>query len=255
MDTQQESVGNPISMAEDQQAAVIADVATDPDPSGNGSAGPIVLEEGVGRINEIYVVVPVVDIDGKTVLQVAKGGSFSYYEFQWPADDRLTDEKWRQMLDESKAPAPPDWTGNFMVAEGAYSDLAKAVNNFEGNVTYSYWDPLNSVSGLSPENESFRSDLVALNQAKQYIGHQLVNINFRSFDLQSATHAVVTVRETWKDQLFSYSGDYPVYDEKPVKERGPYSLDVTYALDLDQRNGDPVWSVTQVQFANQPPVW
>ena len=255
MDTQQESVGNPISMAEDQQAAVIADVATDPDPSGNGSARPIVLEEGVGRINEIYVVVPVVDIDGKTVLQVAKGGSFSYYEFQWPADDRLTDEKWRQMLDESKAPAPPDWTGNFMVAEGAYSDLAKAVNNFEGNVTYNYWDPANSVSGLSPENESFRSELVALNQAKQYIGHQLVNINFRSFDLQSATHAVVTVRETWKDQLFSYSGDYPVYDEKPVKERGPYSLDVTYALDLDQRNGDPVWSVTQVQFANQPPVW
>lgn len=255
MDTQQELVGNPISMAEDQQAAVIADVATDPDPSGNGSTDPVVLEEGVGRINEIYVVVPVVDIDGKTVLQVAKGGSFSYYEFQWPADDRLTDEKWRQMLDESKAPAPPDWTGNFMVAEGAYSDLAKAVRKFERNVTYDYWDPLNSVSGLSPENESFRSELVALNQAKQYIGHQLVNINFRSFDLQSATHAIVTVRETWKDQLFGYSGDYPVYDEKPIKERGPYSLDVTYALDLDQTNGDPVWSVTQVQFANQPPVW
>jgi len=31
------------------------------------------------------------------------------------------------MLDENKAPALPDWAGNFMVAEGAYSDLAKAV--------------------------------------------------------------------------------------------------------------------------------
>ena len=255
MDTQQESVGNPISMAEDQQAAVIADVATDPDPSGNGSTAPVVLEEGVGRVNEIYAVVPVVDNDGKTILQVAKGGSFSYYEFQWPADDRLTDEKWRQMLDESKAPALADWSGNFMVAEGAYSDLAKAVYNFEDNATYLYWDPGNSIGGLSQEQESFRSELMALNQAKQYVGHQLNNISFRSFDLQSATHAVVTVRETWKDQLFSYSGDYPVYDEKPTRERGPYTLDVTYVLDLTQENGNPTWTVTQAQFANQPPAW
>jgi hypothetical protein len=255
MDTQEEAVGNPISMAEDQQAAVIADVATDPDPSGNGSAGPIVQEEGVGRINEIYAVVPIVDIDGKTVLEVAKGGSFSYYEFNWPADDRLTDEKWRQMLDEGKAPALPDWAGNFMVAEGAYSDLANAVYNYQGNATYLYWDPKNSAGNLSPEQESFRPELDALNQAKQYIGHQLININFRSFDLQSATHAIVTVRETWKDELFSYSGDYPVYDEKPVKERGPYSLDVTYGLDLSQGDGNPVWVVTQAQFVSPPPVW
>ncbi len=142
-----------------------------------------------------------------------------------------------------------------MVTEGAYSDLANAVYGFEGNVTYIYWDPGNSVGGLSPGQEIFRSELEALNQAKQYIGHQLNNINFRSFDLQSATHAVVTVRETWKDQLFSYPGDYPAYDEKPVKERGPYSLDVTYVLDLVQENGNPVWRVVQVQFANQPPAW
>lgn len=255
MDTQQESVGNPISMAEDQQAAVIADVATDPDPSGNGSAAAIVQEEGVGRINEIYVVVPVVDIDGKTILQIAKGGSFSYYEFHWPADDRLTDEKWRQLLDGNKAPSLPDWNGNFMITEGAYSDLAKAVYNYENNVTYLYWDPANSVSGLSPEQEFFRQELESLNQAKQYIGHQLNNISFRSFDLQSSTHAVVTVRETWQDQLFSYSGDYPSYDEKPIKERGPYSLDVTYVLDLVQSSGNSVWTVVQTQFANQPPSW
>ena len=255
MDTQEESVGNPISMAEDQQAAVIADVATDPDPSGNGSAGPIVLEEGVGRIDEIYVVVPIVDIDGKTVLEVAKGGSFSYYEFHWPADDRLTDEKWRQMLDEGKAPALTDWAGNFIVAEGAYSDLARAVYNFEENVTYLYWDPKNSADGLSPEQESFRPELEALNQSRQYIGHQLNNINFRSFDLQSGTHAVVTVREIWKDQLFSYTGDYPTYEEQPVKERGPYSLDATYILDLTQSNGNSNWTVSQVQFASPPPAW
>jgi len=35
-----------------------------------------VLEEAVGRVDEIYVVVPVVEEDGTTHLQVAKGGVY-----------------------------------------------------------------------------------------------------------------------------------------------------------------------------------
>ena len=91
--------GRPI--LEDQEAAIVADVATDP----NG----FVLEEGVGRIQEIYVVV---EIEGRLV--VTKGGVFSYYEFPWPMDNRLTDEAWREMLDQGQAPARPDWTGSFV---------------------------------------------------------------------------------------------------------------------------------------------
>lgn len=84
-----------------EPAALVADVATD--PSGT------VLEEATGRINEIYAVVP---IDGK--LRLVSGGVYSYYEFGWPLADRLSDEKWRAMLNESKAPARPDWTGAFL---------------------------------------------------------------------------------------------------------------------------------------------
>jgi hypothetical protein len=97
-------------MDEEPQAAVIADVATAPDPDGDGVPNPVVLEEGVGRINEIYVVVPLITADGTIQLQVAKGGTFAYYEFPWPADDRLTDEKWRTMLDDGTAPDLPEWT-------------------------------------------------------------------------------------------------------------------------------------------------
>lgn len=255
IDTSGEGVGNPVEMAEDQQAAVIADVATDPDPSGTGAGGPIVLQVGVGRINEIYVVVPIVDIDGRTVLQVAKGGVFSYYEFHWPADDRLTDEKWRQMLAENKAPAVPEWTSNFMIQEGGYSELAEAIYNFTDNVTYLYWDPVYSLTGLTPVQEYLRSELERLNQAKQYIGHQLVNLGFRSFDLQSPTKAVVTTRETWKDQLFGYTGDFPNYDEDLIAERGPYTLDVTYIVEQKQQAWGLAWEVTQVSFSNQPPEW
>lgn len=82
-------------------AAIIADVATDP----NGE----VLEVGTGDISEIYVVVP---IDGK--LRVAKGGVYSYYEFNWPLNDRLTDKKWREILRSEQKPEMPSWTEAFI---------------------------------------------------------------------------------------------------------------------------------------------
>jgi hypothetical protein len=91
--------GRPI--LEDQEAAIVADVATD--PTGQ------VLEEGVGRIFEIYVVV---DIDGRPVM--TKGGVFSYYEFPWPMDDRLTDETWKEMLNQGQAPDRSFWTASFI---------------------------------------------------------------------------------------------------------------------------------------------
>ncbi|MBU4553665.1 MAG: DUF3160 domain-containing protein [Candidatus Desulforudis sp.] len=83
-------------------ASLIADVATDP----NGQ----VLEVGTGYISEIYAVVPV---DGK--LRIARGAVYSYYEFPWPPQDRLTDEKWRVMLAEDQAPPQPAWTKAYTV--------------------------------------------------------------------------------------------------------------------------------------------
>jgi len=86
---------------DENPAAIVADVATDP----NGQ----VLEEGTGKISEIYVVVLV---DGK--LRIAKGGVYSYYEFPWPMSDRLTDKKWREMLNSGQAPELPSWTNAFV---------------------------------------------------------------------------------------------------------------------------------------------
>jgi hypothetical protein len=79
----------------DQDAAVVADVATGADQA---------LEEGTGRIMEIYVVAPV---EGKLVL--ARGGIYSQYEFVQPSGNRLTDEQWRQRLDNGQTPPLGDW--------------------------------------------------------------------------------------------------------------------------------------------------
>ncbi|MBN1641200.1 MAG: DUF3160 domain-containing protein [Anaerolineae bacterium] len=86
---------------EQEPAALVADVATDP----NGE----VLEEAIGYVHEIHVVVP----DAKGALHVARGGVFSYYEFTWPMGDRLTDEAWQAMLAAGEAPAQPAWTERF----------------------------------------------------------------------------------------------------------------------------------------------
>jgi len=94
-----EGEGRPF-FEEDQEAALVADVATDP----NG----YVLEEAIGRVAEIFVVVP----DGYGGQHIVKGGVFSYYEF--PSRDRLTDEAWREMLERGEAPEQPEWTTAFI---------------------------------------------------------------------------------------------------------------------------------------------
>lgn len=78
-------------------AMVVADVATAPPDKA--------LEEASGYIQQIYAVVPV---DGS--LRIVKGGVYSYYEFPWPASDRLTDKKWREMVETDQIPSPPSWT-------------------------------------------------------------------------------------------------------------------------------------------------
>lgn len=98
----QEEIGGSPFFEEEEQAALVADVATDP----HGQ----VLEEAIGRVFEIYVVIP----DGAGGLHIAKGGVFSYYEFPWPMGDRLTDEKWREMLAAGQVPERPAWTDSFI---------------------------------------------------------------------------------------------------------------------------------------------
>jgi hypothetical protein len=91
-------------------AAVVADVATDP----NGS----VLEVGTGSVSEVYVAV---SVEGS--LRLATGAVYSFYQFEQPIDQRLTDSQWRQMMGievcddgmyhTENAKSPEWWTDDF----------------------------------------------------------------------------------------------------------------------------------------------
>jgi hypothetical protein len=88
--------------AADQDAAIIADIIRGVDPQTDLDQ---VIEIGTGLVDRIYVIVP----DDQGAFHVASGGVYSYYEFPWPTEDRLTDETWREMLRSGDAPDRPDW--------------------------------------------------------------------------------------------------------------------------------------------------
>lgn len=99
-------------------AAVVTDIATDP----NGS----VLEIGTGPVNTIYVIV---DVEGS--LRIAEGTVYSFYEFEQPLAERMTDKQWRIKLG-MDYPEKPDGTPDFD-AKQEKVEQPEWVNEFKVN--------------------------------------------------------------------------------------------------------------------------
>ncbi|MGA9187544.1 MAG: DUF3160 domain-containing protein [Methanosarcina sp.] len=85
-----------------KKTTIVADVHTD----GNTET---VLEEGVGHVEMLVVAYKLPD--GRIL--IGAGPVMSHYEFKQPMQDRLTDEKWREML-EAKPPEKPEWTSTYI---------------------------------------------------------------------------------------------------------------------------------------------
>jgi len=85
-----------------RKTTVVADVHTD----GNTKT---VLEEGVGYVDMLVVAYKLPD--GRIL--IGAGPVMSYYEFKQPMPDRLTDEKWREMM-EKNPPEKPEWTSTYI---------------------------------------------------------------------------------------------------------------------------------------------
>jgi len=86
-----------------KETTIIADVHTDTNTLQ-------VLEEGVGYVD--LIVVAYKCPDGRIIL--GAGPVFSYYEFKQPMSNRLTDEQWKQQLENGQQPDRPSWTSSFV---------------------------------------------------------------------------------------------------------------------------------------------
>ena len=84
-----------------KKTTIVADVHTDQNTKQ-------VLEEGVGYVKLMVVAYKVPD--GRIL--AGAGPVMSYYEFKHPVKDRLTDEKWRELLVENP-PNEPEWAVNY----------------------------------------------------------------------------------------------------------------------------------------------
>lgn len=79
-------------------------------------SGDQTLQAGLGRINRIYVLIP---MDGEVA--IAQGGVFSYYEFIQPGEDELSQEAWRLAVS-AGVPESPAWTQRTVLPNGSPVD-------------------------------------------------------------------------------------------------------------------------------------
>jgi len=79
--------------------------------------GERILQVGIGRVDRMYMLVPLED-----GISIAQGGVYSYYEFSLPRARQLDEESWRWML-ANDPPLPPGWAGELYLLEGTPIDV------------------------------------------------------------------------------------------------------------------------------------
>ncbi len=89
-------------MTNPDPVALVTDVASNP-------SARIVLQEAVGNVDYIYVVVPA----STGGWQLVRGGVFSYYEWIGDINQRMTDAEWRALVAAGDLPPRPAWVSAF----------------------------------------------------------------------------------------------------------------------------------------------
>jgi hypothetical protein len=222
-------------------AAIIADIGTNKSGS--------VIYQATGYVADIYAIVP---IEGNLV--VAHGGTFTHYEFQRKLGSRLTDEIWREELAAGKAPPRAVWSDSFVVEDRVEAPVEQTILAFNDKIVaaFFYGTPSDIASFLTgTERDDTLAFITNLNQHNQAIGMQRQSINFLSFDFASASHATVTTRERWKEDLYGSAVDPTSFDLPAVIGRRAYEVTSTYTL---ERQGDH-WLISKVVLAPEPPAW
>jgi hypothetical protein len=82
--------------------ALVTDVASNP-------SAQTVLQEAVGGVDLIYVIVPAPNGGW----QIVRGGVFSYYEWVGNINQRMTDSEWRAQVKAGDLPPRPAWVSAF----------------------------------------------------------------------------------------------------------------------------------------------
>ncbi len=236
-------------LATEPRAALISDIATDPD---RGE----VLQLGTGNVFNIYAVVP---IEGK--LWLARGAVFSVYQFRQPISERLTNEAWWGILDSGdpdRRPSLPAWTRSFLSQETIEGNFALIIKSVQNTITNDLWyEPKYSLAKLKEvatpngAQQWFIRELTALVENGHYEGRQIIETNIRSVDFESRNRAIIAVRETWRGYLHQADPDEE-YVDGPLLAQRLYTIDTIYTLERNQYGG---WSAVNIVTKGAIPDW
>jgi len=94
--------------------ALVTDIHTAFKVMPGGEIQSLVSQIAIGRIMDLFVVVP-----SEVGQRLTQGGIFSFYEFEQQMDERLTDEEWGERVERGELPPLPVWSGSFVEGEPA----------------------------------------------------------------------------------------------------------------------------------------
>lgn len=98
----------------DKSVSVVSDVYT---ANGTNNPNKGVLHEGVGYVDDLFVVV---EING--LLYLTRGAVFSYREFLSAPGERHTDEEWQKMLEKNPRKGVPAWMDEIIIRDTVPAD-------------------------------------------------------------------------------------------------------------------------------------
>ncbi|TWU30036.1 hypothetical protein Pla144_08220 [Bythopirellula polymerisocia] len=124
---------------------IIADVHTNP-------RDHKAIQVGVGDVN-----FAVLAVDNESDVAAYVGPVYSFYEFNQPAEERMTDKQWQLQISTGQVPPRPDWTNSF-AASPTKRDYGGFFVRSEGD----YWVVSDSLSASQLQGPPNSDDHVAV---------------------------------------------------------------------------------------------
>jgi len=230
-----------------QETRVIADVHTD-------TPSKQCLEEGVGYVNFIIVIVK--RPDGS--LDALVGPTFSYFEFRWPMGDRLTDEKWQEILDKNEnVPSQFNWM-DYPPDMGSISNINVDVGININDIVLSNHTPTEGdILDIHVEVKNFGKENVSMS-LEIHDGDPIYQDLISSVTKVIPVHNSSVIRIEW-NTTNEKLGEHVIYfsitetsptDEFPLNNRGEVSLSIL----LRDSDGDGVGDDLD-EFPSNPDEW
>jgi hypothetical protein len=158
------------------------------------------------------------------------------------------------MLDAGNMPPFEPWKAALMVEETPAKELADTIRNFNDKLAEALW--FTDISYVQEFlNDPELSDTVRyvdqLKGAGQFVGLKRLGLDYLSFDMQDETHATVTTRERFSEELRSGTPLESNPEPPVVGTRAPYETTVAYTM---VKEGE-VWKINRIVVNNPPGDW